>query len=199
MATQINSLNYNEYGTEDTLLPNNKYRVFLELDDLKVGFSFSSKYTPLYSDVETIDSDIGPFIEGFSDDEINRQIHTVSIEAQNMAFNENEFASDEAFDYENPPYNVTQYVRYKTEYNLAKKQYMKMARASGSKKSLGDLNIDKGYSLGDLKDLLEMLKDDLAPWVDQLTGRTGRGQAGMVYFTKSGNTESPLTNERTGF
>lgn len=194
----MNTISYNEYGTEDTLLNNNKYSVFLELDDLTVRFSFTSKYSPLYASVDIIDGDIGPFIEGFTEEEINRQIHAVSIEAQKMAYNDTTF-SDEAFDYENPPYFVRQYVRYKTEYNLAKKQYVKMARASGNDKTLGDFSVSKDFSLSDLKELLGMLKDDLKPWADELTGRTGRGQAGMLYFTKSGNNPSPLTNERTGF
>lgn len=198
MPTQMNTINYNEYGTEDTLLPNNKYSIYLELDDLTVRFSFTSKYDPLYSSVDIIDGDIGPFIEGFTDEEINRQIHSVSIEAQQRAYNDQAF-DDEAFDYENPPYHVRQYVRYKTEYNLAKKQYVKMARASGNDKTLGDFSVAKDYSLSDLKELLGMLKDDLKPWADELTGRTGRGQAGMLYFTKSGNHSSPLTNERAGF
>lgn len=199
MPTQLNTISYNQFGTEQTLLPNNKYNVFLNLEDLKVNLSFTSKYNPLYSTIDTINGDIGPFIIDFTDDEINRVIHSVSVEAQNIAYNTNEFLSEEAFDFENPPYYVKQYVRYKSEYVLAKKQYVKMARSAGSSKSLGDLQIEHGYNLGDLKDLLSVIKDDLKPWTDELLGRTGRGRAGMAYAVKSNNTDSPLMNERTGF
>ena len=199
MPVVIDNVTYNEYGVEQTLLPNNRYTVYLDIRDLRLKFTFSSLYNPLYSTAEIVRDDLGLFAAGMTDDEINRHTFLASREAQELAHNPEAIPGEPPFDYDNPPYHVRQYVRYKAAYKIAAKQYASMAKEVGTVTELGDLTVERRYTLRDLRDLLKLLREELAPWEAMLRGQTNKGRATAMYAVRGSLNDSPLAIERTDF
>ena len=100
-------------------------------------FIFTTTFDPLFSSVERIRLNIGPFIRGVPDDTINRLIHENSILAQR--YYPTWAGLIEADDV---PYYVTEFVTCKTKLDLLNSSKLEWAGA-GSRKTLGDLTIER--------------------------------------------------------
>ena len=59
--------------------------------------------------------------------------------------------------------------------------------------------VERRYTLRDLRDLLKLLREELAPWDAMLCGQTNKGRATAVYAVRGSLNDSPLAIERTDF
>lgn len=171
-----------KFGTETRLMENQLYTVTLNVSGETSTFSFTSRYTPLYSTVKLVKSEFNRMFSVFSDDEINQLIQSNSILAL-------EFANPAIDTQDDIPYYVKQYVRYKTQLDLITSLLIeRSSQAGSSEKRLADLNIVKEYKTPELEGILKIIERRLAPWEAQLSGMKARPTGSI----RSGNTEYPI-------
>lgn len=147
-----------KYGSKARLLPNQLYTVRFSLKAETKEFSFTSRYSPLYSTVKIIRNDFPDLLEGVPDDRINFSIWQASLLANELANTDN--ITDTTF-----TYAVKQYVRYKTEYDLVRNLVMSLGMKAGvTDKTLGELRISKEVQTPELEEMLTKLNTEIRKW-----------------------------------
>lgn len=187
---------YKKYGAEDTLIANQKYTFSLKHGNQEFSTTFFTRLSPYYSTVTLIRTDLGDVISYIPDDRIMLLIHNNSINAEQIASEDNlELLETE----EKTPYVFKQYVRYRTELDLMMAVYLAVSGQQGSvNKILGELEIKRDTTLGslDLKTMLDDLKKKLKEWETLLRGTTNTLAASAV---RAGKESYPLYNPRRTF
>ena len=187
---------YKKYGEKNTLLPNQKYTFTLTHGDQEFVTSFFTRLEPYYSTVQVIRMDLGDVISYVPDDRIMLLIHNNSINANQIASEDNLALLESE---EKTPYVFKQYVRYRTELDLIMATYLKVSGQQGAvDKLLGELEIKRQVTLGslDLKAMLNDLKNKLKEWETLLRGTTNTLAASAV---RGGKDSYPLYNPRSKF
>lgn len=144
-----------------------------------------TKLTPFYCTVEAVRS-IVPF-EHIPDSKILYQIRDTSKFV--------EYVTQKTYDQYNVPYNVFNYVKYKTAYDVLLSYYLYVTTAP-TKGTMGDVSYESTFKVSDISDLLDSLKDDIKTAYDSLFGYTYTGPASpQVTVKHSYITEIHLTND----
>lgn len=188
---------YKKYGTEETLLPNQRYTLRLKHMEQEFTTSFFTKLSPYFSNEPIIRTDLGDVISTVASDRIMMLIYNNSILAYNIASDEN----IEALEAEDKiPFVFKQYVRYRTELDLMMAVYMHLSGRQGAvNKILGELEIKRQYTFGsmNLSAILEDLKQKLKEWERLLRGSTVGAIAASA--VRGGKDSYPLYNPRRTF
>lgn len=184
------------YGTETRLQENQLYTIALKVkgQELKV-VSFTSRYNPLFSTVRMIRSDFRDLFSTYSDDDINRLIHDNSKLAIELTAQSANGTTIDVNAEDGIPYAARQYVRYKTELDLATDLFLTLSTKSGTEdKTLADMRIMKQVQLPYIDSILKVLQQRLASWEAQLIGM----RAAPSSAVRAGGTAFPL-NGRVNF
>lgn len=167
---------YQKYGSSIKLRYNNKYHVSVCIDGKPIEWSFNSVLTPMWSTVKRIKQDIGEFIQGMTDEQIEIMIHRSSWELYDKiqaAVDEgsdtlNEHAEPlleadpETGEYKNTYNAAKNWVRYDSEINLIYARYYGISLHYGTReKTIGDIRIRNEVKLPYLDNLLDNLKGKL--------------------------------------
>jgi len=160
------------FGTEIRLEENQLYTVTLAVKGQHKVVSFTSKYNPLFSTVRIIRSDFRDLFSTYSDDDINRLIHDNSKLAMELVL---ESGTGVVIDLKADggiPYAAKQYVRYKTELDLATNLFLTLATKGGQEdKTLADMRISRKVEAPSFSNVLKVLQQRLTSWEAQLIGR----------------------------
>jgi len=149
----------------DGLKENNKYKLQIRYKDYEKNITFYTKLKPLYASVYQVRSmPIKNFIKKVEDEEIRFQIYENSKLAERIAKD-----NDNEFNKEDPPYYVMSYVIAKTKYDIFLNVYLDLASRSAKDIKLADFEVENG-NMDSLKDLLEMLKDEVEEKEKKLKG-----------------------------
>lgn len=152
-----------QFGPGIYLMENQLYTIRLQVNGEIHEISFTSKYSPLFSSVRLIRSDYKELLASYTNDEINRKIHDNSKLAIEIA--------DPPFELDAVPFYAKQYVRYKTILDLAKDLFLNLSTKSGTEdKQLSDMRIMKQVQAPYLKDVMNILENQVAAWEAQLGG-----------------------------
>lgn len=177
-----------KYGKTQRLLGNQKYTVSFALNGESTSFTFTSRYSPLYSTVKIIRSDFPDLFSEISDDTINFLIWQNSLLATEVGDAENIVDGV-------PNYAIKQYVRFKTEYNIVRNVLIAIGAEAGStEKHLGEFKITKEVKTPELKAILDALKAELKEW-ETASGKVLQNRGATRALT---NAPFPL-NERVSF
>lgn len=104
-----------------------------------IVYKFTSTYSPLFASQRQIISDIGNIFPSQNADTILYAIRSNSIDVQYVT-------TKEGIDWTNPPYEVKQYVRYKTDLDLLVGKYSESTSSSTEQIALGDFSVTAGSS-----------------------------------------------------
>lgn len=147
------------------------------------AWSFMSKFSILYGDVEVIRDNVTSAFVELTDKTLYKYISDISRYAYNVVSRRSDF---NASDYEGgkAPYYVHQYVELQATYDLIINAHMRASSGSGSSVRLGDLSVEKNSESEDITAMLRNLKDRIKPWEDLLHGHHNRGYAKPVSVVK---------------
>lgn len=151
------------------------------------GWTFTTAYSPLYASLEAVVATMGDIGTTFSADQIYRAIRAAS----NLAVNISPRAgtgSASSIDLDDPPIELTEYVRIKSAIDLILQRSTAKLIDQGEEMELGDLRVRHDRIVFDFTGLLKVLNRQLAPWEALLmNGAIGiskavsRGSAGNPY------------------
>jgi hypothetical protein len=176
-----------KFGTEIRLEENQLYTAVFRIKGQEKVVSFTSKYNPLFSTVRIIRSDFRELFADYSNDSINRLIHDNSKLALEL--------SDVDLEEEGVTFAAKQYVRYKTELDLATDLFLTLTTKSGEEsKQLSDMRITRNVQLPYIDSVLEVLRKRLDSWEIQLSGM----KAAPTSSIRAGASTFPL-NARVSF
>ncbi len=161
--------------TNNTFLENNKrYFVTFKLGEYSQEWSFTSEYSPMYSTVRIIRNDFPQILSDIPDDKINFQIWQNSTEIQAI-IDAGATVTGELDEL----YVKSQYVRYRTEYDLIRNLLITVGtEPTMETTNLGQLQITKQRQVPDLGNILKTLKAEADRWganlsvVPTMTGAT---------------------------
>lgn len=141
---------------------------------------FTSSFASMYVQVQDILSSkaVSILLEGSTEMFIAEIISNNSNLAEFIATD----SGNEEIDWENPPFYVLEYVKYKTQYDVIFDKFIELSGNPTSKK-LKDLQIEYGYSLSDLLKMADRLELRFKYWEDYLRG-SRRGKALPAAFRK---------------
>lgn len=185
------------YGAETRLQENQLYMISLMIKGQEIKqVSFTSKYNPLFSTVRIIRSDFKDLFSKYTNDDINRLIYENSQLAIEMVSAST--TANITIDVTQPdgvPYAVKQFVRYKTELDLATDLFLYLTSQSGQEdRMLGDMRITKQVQLPYINQIMNLLQKRSDAWEFQLTGM----KAPPTSAVRAGSTTYPL-NGRVSF
>lgn len=187
---------FQRYGTEALLKENQKYTMTFRYGDKEFDTKFSTKISPQYVPVATIRSDLGLFISGITDFQIQYMIYENSLLASSMFEDYFEIDDDTGLGTLSTtdgiiPYKVRQFVRYRTEVDLVTQIYLVLMGKSGSDHiTLGQLEVEKRANLGDYEPLLKSIKAELTKY--------SRATSPLLTAVKGGPNSYPLNSPRNG-
>ena len=169
---------------DEDIKPNKEYEVFLndifDEDGYKIdnyNFKFISEYDPLYASYDIIKADLSQHMYEIEDETLlYRYIRDNSIATQKLTPRDD-------IDWDEPPFEVKQYVRYKTLYDLLLYSYVNSGGVS--KIRLADLDIEHDES--SIEDLLDRIKDEYKVWFDMVMGHNMRGMASTKSAVRAKN------------
>lgn len=183
------------YGTETRLELNQLYTVTLTIKGQEKIVSFTSRYSPLFSSVRQVRSDFRDLFSTYSDDDINRLIHDNSKMAIELTSQSTTTTAIDPDSEDGVPYAAKQYVRYKTELDLATDLFLTLTTKSGQEdKQLADMRIMKQVQLPYIDGILKVLQQRMASWEAQVIGM----RAAPTSAVRAGGTTYPL-NGRVSF
>lgn len=175
------------FADEAMLMENGRYEMRIKIGDMEKEITFQTKRTPLYTTIRTIRSDYKQFFSVYSDEDILNVIHQNSLEVQETATS--------LLDSQETPYALKQYVRYKTELDLAMDLLLALNTEAGqTSKQLGEMTIQKQRYLQPLKDIIDLLQKKVDAWEVQAFGVKTTPKSAV----RAGNTAYPL-NARVSF
>lgn len=147
-----------KYGGTVRLMENQLYQVSFQLDGVSKQFSFTSRYSPLYTTIKILRNDFRDLFENIKDNTLNFQIWQTSLLA-------NEIANEDSFLNGKPNFAVKQYVRFKTEYDVVRNILIAVSSKAGSEdKKLGEFSITREFKTPDIEAILKDLGAELKKW-----------------------------------
>jgi hypothetical protein len=147
-----------KYGSKPRLFNNQLYTVTFTLDGEEKTFSFTSRYSPLYSTVKVLRNDYPSLFADISDNTLHFQIWLASQMGEELG-NEEEYADGK------PSFAMKQYVRYKSEYEIVKNILIANSMHAGAtEKRLGEFSINSEVKTPEIEAILKALKDELKKW-----------------------------------
>lgn len=179
------------FGTEIRLEENQLYTVTLTVKGQDKVVSFTSKYNPLFSTVRIIRSDFRDLFSTYSDDDINRLIHDNSLLAIELTSESSTGVVIDLKADDGVPYAAKQYVRYKTELDLATNLFLTLTTQSGQEdKTLADMRISRKVEAPSFSNVLKVLQQRLTSWEAQLIGMRAKPgssvRSGATVYPRAG-------------
>lgn len=157
------------------LYPNNEYILEVRYKSTVKRKEFISELDPLLCSIYQVRSTpIKHFISMIDDEEILVNIYENSRLVKKKV---KEYNFD--FDKEDIPFIMTQYVIAKSKYDIFLSAYLDMMSSSSSKYRLADFAIEASDGINNLKDLLDLLKDDVEEWEEKMKGGKAKGLSVM--------------------
>lgn len=180
---------FNRYGSENKLAYNNKYDVNIAINKDFIKWNFKSKKNPFFAKVKDIFSDIGEFIEGYTEDQVSDIIYNNSkavielIDDLKEKDIENVSYTTAGGEYASTYRAVKNWVKFKTEIDLIYARYLGISYNYGSiKKEIGDIHVEKSTKLPYLDNLLDRLKG----WFEE-ADKEIKGVNSVAAFVKAGD------------
>lgn len=175
--------NYIEITPEDGILDNSIYEIKLynvksadglsELSNQKVVVY--TKMSPSYTTIEAVRSLL------YNCDIPDSIILYHIREASKFV----EYVTNKKYDVAAVPFNVFEYVKYKSAYDSLLSFSVNSVSTGITKGTMGDVSYEKEFSVGDMSDLLKSLKHDLDTWYDSLFGYIQTGPAKPAITVKA--------------
>lgn len=179
-----------KYGPEIRLRENQLYTMTVTIRGKEKVLSFTSAYNPLFASVRMVRSDYRTLFETYKDDHINQLIHDNSKLAMEISQVDIDPESDEGV-----PFVARQFVRYKTELDLATDLFLFMTSRGGQHdKQIGDMRIMSQVQAPAIKPILDILRQKTEAWETQLVGMKGASSSAV----RAGGNVYPLEG-RVGF
>lgn len=180
---------FKRYGGEKRLMNNQLYSLEIMLNGKAHKYTFTSAYSPLFSSVKIIRSDLLEALQDIDDDTINFTIWQNSLLVM-------EIADAVTISIDAPITAAKNWVRYKTELDLLNTIYINIATNAGSiQKTLGNMQISKSVKIPYLDEMLKVIKRKLNGEESKLKSSF----AGGTYMRKAGDQSYPITVERKSF
>ncbi len=155
----------------EDLEDNHEYRIVMPkttkaMDGSSLGsdyiLEFTSRYYPLLASPNMVRLDLGQYMTDVNEDYMYRYIRENSMAIMSITPRED-------IDWDDPPFEFKQYVRFKTIYDMILGTYMRMASGGGKSVKLGQLTVDYRDSQSQAE-MLRFLKDLLEPWYSLCMG-----------------------------
>lgn len=147
-----------KYGSKKRLYENQLYTVTFKLGGEEKTFSFTSRFSPLYSTVKVLRNDFPQLFADISDNTLHFLIWQSSQMGEEIG-NEEEYADGK------PSFAMKQYVRYKTEYEAVRNILIANSMHAGAtEKRLGEFSINMEVKTPEIEAILKSLKEDLKKW-----------------------------------
>lgn len=172
------------YTNDQKLKNNTSYCNVVVVNDEQFEYRFKSMYSPYYTKIKTVRDDVGGMFDNIDDDIIAKFIFDNSLLANDIITQER--LEDVIGDGTNIPLYVSNYVRYKTDIDLANAIYMQISGKLGAfDKTLGSLSVSNEYKLPDVEAMLKRFKELLKPNEEALNP----GVDTPLSFRKAGGNE----------
>ncbi|HLO11251.1 MAG TPA: hypothetical protein VK190_03220 [Pseudoneobacillus sp.] len=142
-----------------------------------VVYKFTSTYSPLLATPRQIVNDIGNI---FTDSDIDKVLYTIRSNSINV-----QYMTSKTIDWNNPPYEAKQYVRYQTDLDLLVGRYSETSAESRDNVTLGDFSIGAGSSG---TTAFRMLTDEMRKRAEYWKARLGNIKSTPKSFLKGGTT-----------
>jgi hypothetical protein len=159
-------------------------------------WSFVSKYTQLYGSAELVRQDIGSFSDALTDKVLYRYLKDSTDYVYQVASNASSFIPSNYTDGK-APYEVHQYVRYRTAYALLLNSQLHASGGSGSaftkEIKLGDLTVQQEQSSAgsiSISSVMGDLQDKMKLYMDMIQGHHNRGYAKPSVVVRGENIEA---------
>ena len=192
-----NNALFKYYDDKTHLINNQTYSLDIDIGGKSFSYSFTSKYSPMFSSEKIIRIDLQEVLEDVSSDTINFTIwqnSQLALELTDSSGDYQYYTNADDIDTSDIPYYAKQWVRYKTELDLLDTIYINIASKLGSeKKKLGNMEVEKQHTLPYISDLKKGLTSRITPFERLLTGRNVIAASA----TKAGNTTYPLSDRRS--
>ena len=160
-----------------------------------------TKLDPLYCTIEAVKSLIGTY--NISDSIILYNIREASKFAEYVRVNsvKYDFQKDKVKVEikKSMPFEVSEYVKYKTAYTCLLREYINRSNELGLKGTLGDISFENSDALKGMKDLLDELKALVDEWEMYLRGYGFEGRAKPQSAVKSINAVPPINQSNNGY
>lgn len=129
-------------------------------------YSFTSQYTPLFATINQIKTDIGRALTEVPSDLIYRSIRSNSMDVQYLV----SAAKAATTNWDDPPYDIRQYVRYQTDVDIMLDQYAESSTQTSDRVQLGDFAVQGGGSSQaySYKMILDELKKRAQYWKNRI-------------------------------
>ncbi len=151
ISIQSNPSLLTKYGAENRLINNNRYTVEIRVAGKQLKWSFTSRYSPLYSTVQNIRSDLGGLADAFTNDQINFVIYQNSKEGFEIYSARSDYSSVNAI-----PTSLKNWVRYKTCIDLIFAVYETISGNAGKRmKIIGPMQVDRETKIPFVNDMLK--------------------------------------------
>lgn len=134
---------------------------------------FTSLYTPMFASPNMVRLDLQQYLTEINEDYMYRYIRENSLSIMALT-------PRTGIDWDDPPYEFKQYVRFKTIYDMVLNIYVRLSSGSGKSVKLGQLTVDHRDSQAQSA-MIVHLKDMLEPWYSLCMGR---GRATIRTVTK---------------
>ncbi len=143
-----------------------------------IVINLTSRYYPILASFQIVLLDLQQYMTNINKDYAYRYIRENSLAIMSI--------TPRSENWDDPPYEFKQYVRFKTVYDMVVNTYIKAIGGAGKAVSLGDLSVDKKSASADMAVILKRLEDQLQPWYDLCMQRTNRGRAKVDTVVKGG-------------
>jgi hypothetical protein len=156
-------------------------------------FSFQSKLSPMYCDIDTIIDDISPWLSNIPHSLIARYIYRSSIYVDKMAVDNPIEVINTVTGEAGITYEAQQFVRYDAAFSLLNRIYLGKVGSSGDSLQLADLVIKKSSTANvSIKDAMGDFKNKRQMWLDAIMGHHNRRYAKPLTAAKGANNTSPI-------
>lgn len=159
-------------------------------DVIDKTFTLCTKLSPIYCSIKAVKTILGHYVD-VSDDEILYAIRESSkladyLYAYRANFKEN-YNKEMKIDPENVPFEVSEFVKYKTAYDLCLSFTIADSASSGISGTVGNVQFSEKEGTKDLSKILKNLLDLIKKWQDAVKGFGIEGRALMQSALIGGN------------
>jgi len=177
------------YGSDNRLMHNQMYEASITIKGKPIKWSFSSRFSPLYNNVQNVRLITGTLLNPATDEQINKMLYLNSKELDEVLA---------VYDEENSTTTTIgsvhkEWVKFKTCLDLVNAMYLSLTGQKGSiSKSIGQLKIDKSVELPYLSDMLLYFREQFRKY-DMSVNKPILSKA----FVKANATEYPIGARRS--
>ena len=176
--------NYLELIPIEPLKDNSLYTISIQNIESENGdrfsgkFNISTKLTPLYSDVYAVQSIV---------DEIDIPEDVILYNIREASRFVDYMKSGMKVDEDNPPFEVSQFVKYKAAHECILRHCVNISSTSGVKGAVGNVSFEDKDTTRDIAKLLNTLGREVDKWKDEVRGYKLEGRAKMQSTTLGKN------------